>query len=157
MSATIIDKSVYIKAKKALTKLKSHATTANKLKAVISSYNNGITKVSEVFEVNPSSIYRWAVQIKNNEYDSLRNSSKLQDGIKLKNNHKNQIKLWLEKDPNLSILSVKERLEQYFNLIVSKSTTHRAMKSCGFSYITPRKNHYKQNKEKMDLFKKNSK
>jgi transposase len=64
--------------------------------------------------------------------------SKYEDGIKLKNNHKNQIKLWLEQDPNLSIISVKDKLEYRFGVKVSKSTTHRAMKSCGFSYTTPR-------------------
>ncbi len=39
MVATIINKSTHDKAKKALYKLGSHGTTANKLKAIISSYN----------------------------------------------------------------------------------------------------------------------
>ena len=52
-------------------------------------------------------------------------------------------------------MAVKEKLEQNFNLIVSKSTTHRAMKSAGFSYITPRKTHYKQDTNESVKFKKN--
>jgi transposase len=88
--------------------------------------------------------------INDNKVSKLNIGSKYEDGIKLKNNHKNQIKLWLEQDPNLSIISVKDKLEYRFGVKVSKSTTHRTMKSCGFSYITPRQTHYKQDKEKMD-------
>ncbi len=44
MPKTIIDETVYNNAKKALLKLKSYGTTANKLKAVISAYDNGIKK-----------------------------------------------------------------------------------------------------------------
>ena len=43
-----------------------------------------------------------------------------------------------------------------FDIEASKSTIHRAMKEVGFSYITPRKNHYKQNKEEAANFKKKS-
>lgn len=156
MPKTIIDKTVYDNAKKALLKLKSYGTTANKLKAVISAYDNGIKKVSEVFNVHPTSIHRWAKQVSNNDLDSLINDSKHQDGIKLKQLHKEEIKKWLNKDPNISILWVKENLKKRFDLEVSKSTIHRAMKSAGFSYITPRQNHYKQDKKVAEDFKKKS-
>jgi transposase len=39
---------------------------------------------------------------------------------------------------------------------ISRSTVHRAMKSVGFSYITPRQNHYKQDKKVTEDFKKKS-
>ena len=51
---------------------------------------------------------------------------------------------------------IKEKLEKEFGLEVSRATVHRAMQSCGFSYITPRKNHYKQDKIKAKEFKKKS-
>jgi transposase len=154
MPKTIIDKVVYDNAKKALLRLKSYGTTANKLKAVISAYDNGIKKVSEVFNVHPTSIHRWAKQISNNDLDLLINGSKHQDGIKLKQFHKEEIKKWLNKDPNISILRVKANLKKRFDLEVSLSTVHRAMKSVGFSYITPRQNHYKQDKKMTKDFKK---
>lgn len=155
MPKTIINKTVYDNAKKALQKLKPYGTTANKLKAVISAYDNGIKKVSEVFDVHHTSIHRWAKQIRNGEIDALINNSKHKEGIRLKNHHKEAIAKWLKKDPNLSIKEVKAKLEGQFNLSISKSTAHRAMKSSGFSYITPRKKHYKQNKEEAAEFKKN--
>jgi|TARA_B100000497_G_C7606614_1_gene364298 transposase len=156
MPKTIIDETVYNNAKKALLKLKSYGTTANKLKAVISAYDNGIKKVSEVFNVCPTSIHRWAKQISDNSLDLLINDSKHQEGIKLKQLHKEEIRKWLSKDPNISILWVKEKLKKRFNLEVSKSTVHRAMRSVGFSYITPRQTHYKQDKKESESFKKKS-
>ena len=156
MPKTIIDKTVYNDAKKALLKLKSYGTTANKLKAVISAYDNGIRKVSEVFNVHPTSIHRWAKQVRNNDIDSMINKSKHQDGILLKKSHKNDIVQWLKKDSNLSIKEIRKMIRDKFGIEVSKSTIHRAMKEVGFSYITPRKNHYRQDKEKVEDFKKKS-
>ena len=48
-----------------------------------------------------------------------------------------------------------QKSRKFFNLDVSKSTVHRAMKDNGFSYITPRQNHYKQDKKVTEDFKKN--
>ena len=84
------------------------------------------------------------------------NRAKHQGGIKLKQTHKDKIKKWIEKDFNISITQVKEKLEKQFNLKVSRSTVHRAMKSVGFSYITPRQTHYKQDKKESESFKKKS-
>ena len=89
------------------------------------------------------------------DLDSLRIGSKHKEGIKLKQSHKERIRRWLEKDPNLSIVAVRENLKKQFNLDISKSTVHRAMKSVGFSYITTRQTHYKQDKDEVDRFKKN--
>ena len=134
----------------------SHGTAANKLKAIIAAYSHGSKKVSEIFDVDITSIYRWAIKLEREGYKSLINQAKHQDGIKLKKLHKETIKKWLEKDPNISIIDVKERIEDQFDLKLSRSTIHRAMKKSGFSYITPRKNHYKQDRGKVENFKKKS-
>jgi transposase len=51
---------------------------------------------------------------------------------------------------------VKIKLEEQFGIKVSQSTTHNTMKVAGFSHITARSVHYKQDKEKLEEFKKNS-
>ena len=122
----------------------------------MAAYNHGSKKVSEILDVDITSIYKWAVKLDREGYKSLINQAKHQEGIKLKNIHKERIKKWLEKDPNISIASIKEKIKDQFNIDVSKSTIHRAMKDSEFSYITPRKNHYKQDKEKVENFKKKS-
>lgn len=156
MATKIINDTISQKAKQALIKLKSNGTTANKLKALIAANKHGVKKVSEVFDISRTSIYRWAEELNNEGLGNIINNAKHQDGLKLKSNHKEMIKEWLKKQPNISINEVKEKLEQQFNLSVSKSTVHRAMRSSGFSYITPRETHYKQDKKEVVKFKKKS-
>ena len=59
MPKTIIDESVYEKAKNGLIQLQSKGTAANKLKAIMASYKHGAKKVSEIFDIDiiPFSIY----------------------------------------------------------------------------------------------------
>jgi transposase len=122
----------------------------------MASYKHGAKKVSEILDVDITSIYKWTIKLDREGYRSLINQAKHQDGIKLKKIHKERIRKWLEKDPNISITDIKEKIKNQFNIDLSKSTIHRAMKDSGFSYITPRKNHYKQDKEKVENFKKKS-
>jgi transposase len=156
MPKTIINEEIYEKARNGLIQLKSKGTAANKLKAIMASYKHGAKKVSEILDVDITSIYKWTIKLDREGYRSLINQAKHQDGIKLKKIHKERIRKWLEKDPNISITDIKEKIKNQFNIDLSKSTIHRAMKDSGFSYITPRKNHYKQDKEKVENFKKKS-
>lgn len=155
MPKTIIDKKLSDKAKLALSKLKQKAVIANRLKAIIAAHNHGIKKVSEVLDVDRTSLVRWANKLKKDGAESLINVAKHKDGIKLKSHHKEQVAKWLKINPNLTRSDVVSKLESKFNLKISLSTARRAMKAVGFSYITPRKNHYRQDKVQLDEFKKN--
>ena len=155
MPKTIISENTYFLAKKELKKLRNEGTLFKKLQAVKLAYEHGIKNTSEFLGVFPVSIRNWAKAINNDDISSLKIGSKHKDGIKIKKHHKEKVKLWLEKDPNLSINSIKEMLERKCKLKVSRSSVHNVMKSVGFSYITPRKNHYKQDKKQLDDFKKN--
>ena len=84
MPKTIIDKETYDKAKNGLIQLQSKGTAANKLKAIMASYKYGAKKVSEIFDVDITSIYKWTVKLKKDGYKSLVNKAKHQGGIKLK-------------------------------------------------------------------------
>lgn len=156
MPKTIIDHKLATKAKEALAGLKQHGVKANRLKAIIASYKHGIKKTSEVLDVDRTSINRWANKLSKEGSESLSNLAKHKEGIILKNHHKEQIKKWIELDSNLSRQSIQKKLKDTFNITISLSTVLRAMKDCGFSYITPRKNHYKQNKKEVEEFKKKS-
>ena len=156
MPKTIISENTYISAQNELKKIKIEGTLFKKLQAVKLAYEHGIKETSEFLNIFPVSIRNWARLINQNKVDSLKIGTKHQEGIKLKNIHKERIKKWLEKDSNISIISIKEKIKNQFNIEVSRSTIHRAMKDSGFSYITPRKNHYKQDKEKVENFKKKS-
>lgn len=157
MVSKVIGNDIALKARVALAKLKSKGSLANKLKALIAANEHGVKKVSEIFNVSRTAIYRWANELDKNGLEVMMiNKARHKGGIKLKKQHREAIKGWLEENPNISIFQVKENLAKEFDLFVSKSTVHRAMQSVGFSYITPRKKHYKQNQKTMAEFKKKS-
>lgn len=156
MPKTIISEKTYLVAQKELKKLKIEGTLFKKLQAVKLAYENGIKETAEFLNIFPVSIRNWAKLINKDEIDSLKIGSKHKDGIKLKKDHKEKIKSWLEKDPNITILDIKQRIKKQFDVEVSKSTVRRAIKDVGFSYITPRKVHYKQDKKQAEEFKKKS-
>jgi transposase len=156
MPKTIIDHKLVNKAKEALLGLKQHGVKANRLKAIISAYNHGIKKASEVLDYDRTSINRWANKLNKEGAESLSNKAKHKEGIVLKNHHKEQIRKWLKSNPNESRQSIAKKLQDKFGIKVSLSTVQRAMKDSGFSYITPRKNHYKQDKKNVENFKKKS-
>ena len=156
MVKTIISDRTYFIAQKELRKLKVEGTLFKKLQAVKLAYEHGIKETSEFLGVFPVSIRNWAKLINQDDLSSLKIGSKHKDGIKLKNHHKEQIEKWIKMNPNITRQSVIQKLKDKFDLEISLSTARRAMKSVGFSYITPRKNHYRQDKKEVSKFKKRS-
>jgi transposase len=156
MVKTIISDKTYSTAQKELKKLKIEGTLFKKLQAVKLAYEYGIKDTADFLGIFPVSIRNWAKLINNNEIDSLKIGSKHKDGIKLKTYHKEQIARWIKMNPNITIQLIVQKLRDKFNLKISLSTARRAMKLVGFSYITPRKNHYKQDKKETVEFKKKS-
>ena len=156
MPKTIITKETCEIAKKEIKKLKNEGTIFKKLLSVKLAYENNIKQTAKFLNIYPVSIKNWAKLINENRIDLLKIGSKHKDGIKIKIFHKEQIFKWIEKNPNLTISQVREMVIKEFKITVSKSTIHNIMKN-NFSYITPRKNHYKQESQKVDIFKKNSK
>jgi transposase len=156
MVKSIISETTYSVAKKELKKLKAEGTIFKKLQAVKLAYEHGIKDTAKFLGVFPVSIRNWAKLINKNEIDSLKIGSKHKDGIKLKTHHKEEIAKWIKIDPNITRQLVVQKLRDEFNLTISLSTARRAMKLIGFSYITPRKNHYKQDKKEIIKFKKKS-
>ena len=112
MPKIIISKNTYLSAQQELKKLKIEGTLFKKLQAVKLAYERGIKETAGFLNIFPVSIRNWAKLINKGDIDSLKISTKHQDGIKLKKHHKEKIKRWLEKDPSISIALVKERLEK---------------------------------------------
>jgi transposase len=156
MPRTILTENTYRLAQVELKKLKVEGTLFKKLQAVKLAYEHNIKETSQFLNIFPVSIRNWAKLINEGDIESLKIGSKHKEGSKVKSLHKSAIKKWLLSSPNITIEEVRQRLLSKFKLSVSKSTVHRAMKDQGFSYITPRKQHYKQNKREVAEFKKNS-
>lgn len=156
MVKTIISRDTYLSAQQELKKLKIEGTLFKKLQAVKLAYEHGIKETAEFLDIFPVSIRNWAKLINNGQINDLKIASKHKEGTKIKSVHKSSVKKWLSLNPNLTIEEVRQKLLSKYKLSVSKSTAHRAMKDNGFSYITPRKHHYKQDKNEVSKFKKKS-
>lgn len=153
---TIIDQALTQKAQDLLVELKSNGVAANRLKAIIASFNHPIKTVAVIFDVDATSITRWANKLRKNGINGLINAPKHLDGIIVKSEHKQQVKQWLKSDPNITAQRVKIKLEEQFGIKISQSTAHNIMRGVGFAHITARSVHYKQDMEKREEFKKNS-
>ena len=153
---TIIDQALAQKAQDLLSELRSEGVAANRLKAIIASFNHPIKTVADIFDVDSTTITRWANKLKRSGIKGLVNAPKHLDGIIVKNEHRAAVQRWMKSDPNITIARVKIKLEEQFGIKISPATAHNIMKAVGFSHITARSVHYKQDKTKLEEFKKNS-
>ncbi len=153
---TIIDQTLTQKAQDLLTELNSEGVVANRLKAIITSFNHPIKTVADIFDVDSTTITRWANKLKKSGIKGLVNAPKHLDGIIVKSEHRQQVQRWMRSEPNITIARIKIKLEEQFGIKISPATVHNIMKAAGFSHITARSVHYKQDIEKREEFKKNS-
>jgi transposase len=151
----IIDKELVEEAEKALDNLGCDGVVAIRLKAIIASYKHGLKKVSEVYDINRSSLHRWVALFKSGGVESIKNISK-SSRSKLNIEQKNELKLWIEADSGLTIKAIKIKIKEQFDIDIEKSSIHRMIHGLGFSHITGRKKHYKSNQSAQVDFKKKS-
>jgi transposase len=130
---------------------------SKRLQAIISAKDHNISVASSIFGVTRATLTKW---IKDFDHQSI-------EGLLIKkgrgrkrafnNKEEDKIKKMIELDPNITGKSLQKIIENQMHIIVGIATIYRIMKSVEFSYITPRQNNYKQDKERVDIFKKNSK
>lgn len=129
---------------------------ARRLQAIISSKDHNISVVSSIFGITRATLTKW---IKDFEKESI-------EGLLVKNgrgrkrifNNQNdqEIRNIIKHNPNITAKSLQKIIDNKLNIKAGIATIYRLMHRLGFSYITPRKNHHKQDKQEVDKFKKNS-
>lgn len=129
---------------------------SRKLQAIKSAKKYGITLVADVFEVSRVSILQWIKSFAANGVEGLKLSAGRGRNSILSEAEKVIVKGWMDEDCNLTIKAIQIKIETSFNKILKKSATYNLIKSLDFSYITPRPLHYKQDKTRVDEFKKKS-
>lgn len=152
----LLDKEVVKSAEEALKKLGPYGYISKKLNAVIAASKHNITEVAKVYDISRTTLTSWIRHIKNSNLDKLQAPKERCKRPKLNREQLQEIKQWIELDPNITINALKVRIEEEHKVIVSKSTVHKAMKELNFSYITPRPRHYKQDTIRVEEFKKKS-
>ena len=69
---------------------------------------------------------------------------------------KEQIRSWIESDPNVTMKKLKSMIRKNFNIEISLVGIWKNVQKMDFAHITARSVQYKQDKEKLKEFKKNS-
>ncbi len=142
-------------AEASLKKLGRTGAIARKLQAICSANKHGIKKVSEVYNISRTTLTSWISRFKEGSLIALAPKSK-KPRSPVTAAHKIVIKEWLEQESRMTIEALRIKMESQLDIKLKKSAVHNLMKSMGFSYITPRPKHYKQDSSKHEEFKKKS-
>lgn len=153
-TSKLLDDAVFINAKEGLKEMGKSAVISRKLQAIVSARIHGISKVAAIYNVTNKTLTFWIKSLKNGSLSDLFPKSKSVRESLISDRAVKVIEEWLNKDPNLTIKKVRLMIKEEMGIEVSKSTVHRLMKKLGFSHITARSVHYKQDKEKLKEFKK---
>jgi transposase len=151
-----LDDSVVLRAKEGLKELGKSAIISRKLQAIISARVHGISKVASIYNVTNKTLTFWIKSLRNGSIADLKPKPKSTRLVLLGEVEKKIIQKWLGKEPNLTIKKIRLLIKKEMKIEVSKSTVHRLIRKLGFSHITARPIRYKQDKEKLEEFKKNS-
>lgn len=155
-TSKLLDNSVILTAKEGLKELGKSALISKKLQAIISAKTHGISKVAAVYNVTNKTLTFWIKSLKNGSLSDLLPKTKATKKPLIDESASKIILEWLNKDPGLTIKKVRLMIKKELGIKASKSTVHRLMKKLGFAHITARSVHYKQDKERLEEFKKNS-
>lgn len=127
-----------------------------KLKAILALKNHSITKVCDVFSISRNTIKIWVKNFDLYGIDGLLPKERKSRKSKLSRNQKEEIRLWIEDNPNLTLKELKLKIGREFKVTISQMGIWKNLKKMNLSYITARPKHYMQDKVKLDEFKKNS-
>lgn len=129
---------------------------SRKLQAIKSAKENGITLVAKIFGISRVALMEWIASYESEGVGGLKIKAGRGRKPIISSEEEEIIKEWLEQDNTLTIRALGAKISQKLGKKIGKTATHDLMKKIGFSYITPRPKHYKQDKQKQDEFKKKS-
>ena len=127
-----------------------------KLKGIIALKDNDISKVAKIFAVSRNTLKNWAKNFDLYGIDGLRSKERKSRKPKLNETQRQQVKSWIDINPNLTLKELKLKISNEFSINISLSGLWYNLKGMNLSYITARPKHYKQDQEIFDEFKKNS-
>jgi transposase len=151
-----ITKEIYLNAREAIKDSPKGCKTHYRLQALIAGYEQNISQVCSVLNVLPQTIRSWSQRFASEGTAGLIDKPKPGRTSHIQPIHEEAITCWLREDSQLTIHAIKLKLEAEFSLKTNKSSVHRTLQSLRFSYITPRPQHHKQDKNQHPDFKKKS-
>lgn len=151
----LLSDEVLKKAESGFKKLGKHGVVARKLQIIITAKQHGITDVCRVHGISRTTLTKWIKQL-STEGDLQNLENKPKQAKSPLNQHIDIIKKWIEKNPNITAKELVIKIQDKLGVKTSMSAIYRLMERLNLSYITPRPNHHKQQKETHEGFKKKS-
>lgn len=143
------------KCKIALKQQRKTGEVGRRLQAIISAKNHGISKVALIFGITRATLMKWIRDFEKWSVEGLL-VKKGRGRKRILTNQEKKIYEIIKKNPNIRAKELQSLIARDLLVKVGIATVYRMMHRLGYSYITPRKNHYKQDKEKVENFKKKS-
>ena len=152
----LLDDNILERATVALKDLGKSGMVARKLQAIIAAKEHGITKTAEFYFITKKTLIAWIKDFKFASADALKIQMGRGRKSLLTEDQEDEIRTWIIGNTGITIARLRVMILDKMQIDLSKSTTHRLMQKLGFSYITPRPRHYKQDPKLKEEFKKKS-
>lgn len=130
---------------------------ARRLNAIIASYHYSISEVAKFYNTTNKTVRLWIKNFDNNGIKALSVSSGRGRKPILNEVELEEVKKIIAENSAITINILIEKIAKKWGKKISKSCCHNIIKSCGFSYKTARKKHYKSDPDSQVAFKRNPK
>lgn len=153
----LVDEGVMKESQQQFKELGNDGVSALKLRAIISVYTHGVTKVSEIFGISRGALTQWITRFKAGGLEAIKSKPGRGRKSKLSAEQKAIVKDWLCADHKFTIQAMQIKIKEHFLVELGRTAVNRLMHEVGFSYITPRPEHHKKTPALVEEFKKKSK
>jgi transposase len=128
-----------------------------RLQAIISAKKYGVSQVAKTHNISRETLMRWISRFKAEGVAGFGIRSGRGRRYKLSEEQQSKIKEYIGLEgARLTWKKLQFTIKQLFGVEISRATAHRLLKRLGFSYITARPMHYKQDLATQEEFKKKS-
>ena len=143
-------------AKSELKKFRSDALVCRKLEAIIAACSYGITEVAKVFDITHMTLRSWIKRFSESRIEQLKAPPGRHRKSILNDSDRAIIRGIIDENSQVTIDFLVQKVQEICGKKISRSSMHREIQKLKYSYITPRPQHYKQDSEKVETFKKTS-
>jgi transposase len=149
-----LDDELLKSAQEELKKIGKEALVARKLSAIIAACKHGITEVAKIHDITRKTLLFWIKNFRCSKLEHLKAPPNRHRKSILDDSDRVILKSIIEENSQVTINFLVQKIWEIRGKKIGKSSMHQEIKRIGFSHITPRPQHYKQDSEKVETFKK---